>query len=63
MHTIFWLEKAGKRPLGRHKRRLEGNIKIDLKETGWEVVEWIHLVQDRNQWWTLMNIKMNLWVP
>jgi hypothetical protein len=24
---------------------------MDLRETGWEVVDWIHLVQDRDQWW------------
>jgi hypothetical protein len=26
-------------------------------------VDWIHLAQDRNQWWTLVNMVMNLWVP
>ena len=25
----------GKRPLGRHRRRWEDNIKIDLQEVGW----------------------------
>jgi hypothetical protein len=27
----------------RHKRRWEGNIKMDLRETGCEVGDWIHL--------------------
>jgi len=25
----------GKRPLGRHRRRWENNIKMDLREVGW----------------------------
>jgi hypothetical protein len=27
-----------------------GNIKMDLEEIGWEDIEWISLVQDRDQW-------------
>jgi hypothetical protein len=29
----------GKRPAGRHMRRLEDNIKMDLRETGFELCE------------------------
>jgi hypothetical protein len=32
----------GRRPLGRPKRRWEGNIKMDLQEVGWGM-EWIEL--------------------
>jgi hypothetical protein len=32
-----------KRPLGRHVRRWEDNIKMGLKEVGWEGVDWIYL--------------------
>jgi hypothetical protein len=39
----------GKRHLGRPKHRWEGNIRMDLKETGWDGVIWIHLAQDRVQ--------------
>jgi hypothetical protein len=39
----------GRRPLGRPKRRWEDNIKTDLREVGWEDVDWIHLAQDREQ--------------
>jgi hypothetical protein len=39
---------------------MEDNIRMDLGETG---VYWIHLVQDRYQWWTLMNMVMNLCIP
>jgi hypothetical protein len=40
----------GKRPLGRLKRRLVGNIKMDLREIGWNGVDWIDMAQDRDQW-------------
>jgi hypothetical protein len=34
----------GKKPLGRPNSRWEENIRMDLREIGWEVVDWIHLV-------------------
>jgi hypothetical protein len=34
---------------GRCRQRWEDNIGMDLREIGLEVVEWMHLVQDRNQ--------------
>jgi hypothetical protein len=36
-----------KRPLGRTIRRWEDNIKVDRREKGERVMEWIHLAQDR----------------
>jgi hypothetical protein len=36
----------GMRPLGRPKRRWEANIRLDLREIGWEVLNWIHLAED-----------------
>jgi len=35
---------------------------MDLKETGWEVMDWIHLAQDRDQWQALVDMVINLWV-
>jgi hypothetical protein len=35
---------------------------MDLRETGWEFVDWIHVVQDRGQWWALENTVINLLV-
>jgi hypothetical protein len=32
-----------KRPLRRPRHRWEGNIKVDLQEIGWEVVDWLQL--------------------
>jgi hypothetical protein len=53
----------GNRPLGRHRRSWEDNIKMDLREIGWGGVDWIDLAQDRNQWRALVNTAMNLRVP
>jgi hypothetical protein len=53
----------GKRPLGRPRRRLVDNIKIDLGEIGWDGRDWIELAQDRDQWRALVNTVMNLRVP
>ncbi|KAJ4444520.1 hypothetical protein ANN_06314 [Periplaneta americana] len=40
----------GKRPLGRPRRRWEDNIKMDLREVGYDDREWINLDQDRDRW-------------
>jgi hypothetical protein len=50
----------GKGPLGRPRRRWEDGIKVDLREIGWGGVEWIHLSQDMDCWWTVVNAVMNL---
>jgi hypothetical protein len=38
-----------KRPLERHWTRLEGNIKMNLKDVGCWGVNWIHLARDSVQ--------------
>jgi hypothetical protein len=53
----------GKRPLGRHRRRWEDNIRLDLRKIGSGGMEWIDLAQDRDQWRALVNTVMNLRVP
>jgi hypothetical protein len=50
----------GKRPLGRPRRRCVYNIKMDLRETRWDRMDWIDLTQDRDQWRALVNTVMNL---
>jgi hypothetical protein len=37
---------------GKSRRRLENNIKMDLRETGCKDGKWMKLVQDRVQYWT-----------
>jgi hypothetical protein len=53
----------GKRPLGRPRRRLVDNIRMDLGEVGWGDVDWIVLAQDRNRWRAVVNSVLNLRVP
>jgi hypothetical protein len=53
----------GRRPLGRHRRIWEDNIKMDLREVGCGGVDWIDLAQDRDRWRALVYTVMNLWVP
>jgi hypothetical protein len=31
------------------------NIKMDLQEVGWEVMDWIDMVHDRDRWRALVN--------
>jgi hypothetical protein len=38
----------GKRPLGRPRRRWVDNIKMDLRELGWDRVDWMDMAQDRD---------------
>jgi hypothetical protein len=38
-----------KRPLGRHRRRWEGNIKMDLRGVGWCGIDWIQLAEDKDR--------------
>jgi hypothetical protein len=49
VYKIWVGQPERKRPLGRHKRKWEDNIKMDLRETVLEGVDWIHLAQDRDQ--------------
>jgi len=35
---------------------------MDLRETVWEGVYWMHLY-DRKQWQALVNTVMKLWIP
>jgi hypothetical protein len=39
------------------------NIKMDIKEIGWDGVDWIDMAQDRKQWSALVNTVLNLRVP
>jgi hypothetical protein len=49
-----------RRPLGRPRRRWPNNIKIDRKGVRYEDVDWIHLTQDRDQLWSLVNTVTNV---
>jgi hypothetical protein len=60
--TIFVGKREEKRPLGRPWRRWEYNVRMELRETAWKSVDWLYLIQDRDQWWVVSKI-MNLRIP
>jgi hypothetical protein len=62
-YNILVGRPEGRRPLGKPRRRWEENIKMDLRQTGFGYVDWIHLAQDRDRWRALVNTVMNLRVP
>jgi hypothetical protein len=62
-YNILVRKPQGKRPLGIPRHKWEENIRMDLRAVRWEVVDWIHLAQDRDQWQALMNMVMNIQVP
>jgi hypothetical protein len=63
MHIIFWLENLKGR---NHCEDLDvdGSIILECISGKWcEVVDWMNLDQDSDQWRVLLNRVMNLWVP
>jgi hypothetical protein len=43
--------------------RQEDNIKMGSNEIGSVGIDWIHVSQDRDEWWAVVNTIMNLRVP
>jgi hypothetical protein len=59
-YRILVGKPAGKRPLGRTRRRGMCNVKTDLRWIGWGGMDWIDLAQDREQWRAVLKTIMNL---
>jgi hypothetical protein len=43
IYNILVGKPGGKRPLGTTRRRWEDSVKIDLREIGWNVMDWTDL--------------------
>ena len=57
------LMRSYRRPLGRPTHKWEDIIKLDVKQTGWDFVKWIHVAQDRDRCFSLVNTVLNFLVP
>jgi hypothetical protein len=63
MPTKFCLENLNRRDYV-EDMAINGRIMLgwNLREIGWEGVDWFHLAQGKDQWWALVKIAMNLLV-
>ena len=63
VYRVLVGKPEGKGPLGRHNRRGEDNIKMDLQEVGGGCGDWMELAQDRDRWRAPVSTVMNFQVP
>ncbi|KAJ4444379.1 hypothetical protein ANN_06171 [Periplaneta americana] len=62
-YRVLVVRPEGKRPLRRPKHRWEDNIKMDLREVGYDDRDWINLAQDRDQWRAYVRVAMSFQIP
>jgi hypothetical protein len=64
MHKGFWLKKPGRKLLlGMPRRRWDNDIKMRLRERGWNGMDLIYFAQNTDEQWAVLNMAMNLRVP
>jgi hypothetical protein len=63
VYVVLVGKPEGKRPLGKPRRKWVDNIKMHLREIGFDGANWFRLAQDRAQRWTFVNTVINLRVP
>jgi hypothetical protein len=57
MRTIFWFENL------KEGENSEDRIRMDLREIGWQGVDWMHLAHGTDQWRAPVVTVMNFQVP
>jgi CRISPR/Cas system-associated protein Cas7 (RAMP superfamily) len=62
VYRVLVKKPEGKRSPGRHRRRWEYDINMDLQEVGFGAMEWIEVAQDMDRWRALLNAVMYLQV-
>jgi hypothetical protein len=63
VHNFGEETRIKKNTASKTQGRWEENIEMDLKETGWEGVDWIDLVQEKNKWRSVVKTLIILRVP
>jgi hypothetical protein len=59
-YRILVGKPEGKRPLARPRRSWVDHIKMDLREIGWDGVDWTDRAQNRDRWRALVNTVLSL---
>jgi hypothetical protein len=59
-HVEYWWKSQKKRPLGRPRLKWVDHIKLDLRDIGWDGIDWIDLPQGMDRLMALVNTVMNL---
>jgi hypothetical protein len=49
--------------LQRPRHRWQDNIRMDIREIGWEVLDLMHMSHDKDHWQALLKKVINLWDP
>jgi hypothetical protein len=62
-YRVLVKKPGGKRPLERPRFEREYNINVDLKDVGWEGLDWTNLAQDMDRRWAVVNTVLKFWVP
>jgi len=60
VYRVLVGKPEGRKPLGRHRRRWEDNIRVGLQEVGCGYMDWIGHAQGRDSWRTLVSAVINL---
>jgi hypothetical protein len=63
VHRVLAEKPEGKIPLGRARRRLIDNIKMDLREIVCGGMDCINPAQDRDKWKAVVRTVINLRIP